>query len=119
MRTPTDPDTQVVFTTLPEFLPTAHRGAYMVLLASGWMWGSIYSASVGWVVIPTSVSRGGGWRSFVVASAIPSILCLVGVVAFMPESPRHGESSMPLTHSHSLSLAHTHTHTGAYLVCLN
>ena len=27
----------VVFTTLPEFLPAAQRGVYMVLLASGWM----------------------------------------------------------------------------------
>ena len=75
----------VVFTMLPEFLPAAQRGTYMVLLASGWMWGSIYSASVGWAVIPAG---GGGWRAFLVASAMPSLACLVGVVAFMPESPR-------------------------------
>ena len=31
---------------------------------------------------------GGGWRWFVVASSIPSLLCLVGVCGFMPESPR-------------------------------
>ena len=47
----------IVFTTLPEFLPVASRGTYMVLLASGWMCGSIYSASVGWAVIPALVGR--------------------------------------------------------------
>ena len=41
----------VVFTALPEFLPVSHRGFHVVLLASGWMFGSVYSAFVGWLVV--------------------------------------------------------------------
>ena len=71
------------FTALPEFLPVHARGKHTVLLASGWMLGSIYSASVGWALIPTH-----GWRTFVAASALPALVCLAGVVTWMPESPR-------------------------------
>ena len=73
----------VVFTALPEFLPVSHRGFHVVLLASGWMFGSIYSAVVGWLVVPNL-----GWRPFLVASAIPSAACIVLVITHMPESPR-------------------------------
>ena len=71
------------FTALPEFLPCHARGKHTVALASGWMVGSIYSASIGWAIIPTK-----GWRTFVFVSAAPAIACLVGVVTWMPESPR-------------------------------
>jgi len=71
------------FTALPEFLPVHARGKHTVLLASGWMLGSIYSASVGWALIPRH-----GWRTFVAASALPALVCLAGVVTWMPESPR-------------------------------
>ena len=71
------------FTALPEFLPVHARGKHTVLLASGWMLGSIYYASVGWALIPTH-----GWRTFVAASALPALVCLAGVVTWMPESPR-------------------------------
>lgn len=82
------------FTALPEFLPCHARGKHTVALASGWMVGSIYSASIGWAIIPTK-----GWRTFVYVSAAPAIACLVGVVTWMPESPRflatrgHGEEA--------------------------
>jgi MFS family permease len=72
-----------VFSVVPEFLPRASRGKHAVVLASGWMFGSVYAASAGWATIPTL-----GWRTFLVASALPSIACLAGVAAFMPESPR-------------------------------
>ena len=71
------------FTALPEFLPCHARGKHTVALASGWMVGSIYSASIGWALIPTR-----GWRTFVFVSAAPALACLLGVVAWMPESPR-------------------------------
>ena len=71
------------FTALPEFLLSHARGKHTVALASGWMLGSIYSASVGWALIPTH-----GWRTFVAASALPAFVCLAGVVTWMPESPR-------------------------------
>ena len=73
----------VVFTALPEFLPVSHRGFHVVLLASGWMFGSVYSALVGWLVVPAL-----GWRAFLVASAVPSAVCLFLVLTRMPESPR-------------------------------
>ena len=71
------------FTALPEFLPCHARGKHTVALASGWMVGSVYSASTGWALIPTQ-----GWRTFVFVSAAPALACLLGVVVWMPESPR-------------------------------
>ena len=71
------------FAALPEFLPVHARGKHTVALASGWMVGSAYSASTGWALIPTQ-----GWRTFVFVSAAPALACLLGVVVWMPESPR-------------------------------
>ena len=59
----------VAFTLLPEFLPASRRGAGVVVLASGWMCGSVYSAVVGWIVIPKS-----GWRAFLAAAAAPALV---------------------------------------------
>ena len=70
----------VVFTAL-RVPPVSHRGFHVVLLASGWMFGSVYSAFVGWLVVPNL-----GWRPFLVASAIPSAACIVLVITHMPES---------------------------------
>ena len=69
----------VAFTLLPEFLPASRRGAGVVVLASGWMCGSVYSAAIGWIVIPKS-----GWRAFLAAAAAPALVA----AARVPESPR-------------------------------
>ena len=73
----------VAFTLLPEFLPASRRGAGVVVLASGWMCGSVYSAVVGWIVIPKS-----GWRAFLAAAAAPALVAAAAAAARVPESPR-------------------------------
>jgi len=73
----------VAFTLLPEFLPASRRGAGVVVLASGWMCGSVYSAAVGWIVIPKS-----GWRAFLAAAAAPALVAAAAAAARVPESPR-------------------------------
>jgi hypothetical protein len=55
----------------------------MVGLAAHWMVGSLYSAVMGWVVIPAA-----GWRTFLVVASLPAWLAAAGVLLLMPESPR-------------------------------
>ena len=59
------------------------RGKFMAAVASCWMFGSIYSASCGWAIIPTA----GGWRAFVAVASLPAWLG-VAAAAWSPESPR-------------------------------
>ena len=73
----------VAFTLLPEFLPASKRGVGVVVLASGWMCGSVYSAAVGWSVIPKR-----GWRAFLAASSAPALVAAAAAAARVPESPR-------------------------------
>ena len=73
----------VAFTLLPEFLPASKRGVGVVVLASGWMCGSVYSAAVGWSVIPKR-----GWRAFLAASSAPALVAAAAATARVPESPR-------------------------------
>ena len=75
----------VVFATLPEFLPTESRGPYVVVLASGWMFGSAYAAALAWAVIP---STNGNWRLYALLSAVPAVACLLSLLPFAPESVR-------------------------------
>jgi len=75
----------VVFATLPEFLPTESRGPYVVVLASGWMFGSAYAAALAWAVIP---STNGNWRLYALLSAVPAVACLLSLIPFAPESVR-------------------------------
>ena len=75
----------VVFATLPEFLPTESRGPYVVVLASGWMFGSAYAAALAWAVIP---STNGNWRLYALLSAVPALACLLSLIPFAPESVR-------------------------------
>lgn len=73
----------VAFTLLPEFLPASNRGVGVVVLASGWMCGSVYSAATGWVVIPKR-----GWRAFLATAAAPALVAATAAAARVPESPR-------------------------------
>eukprot|EP00198_Chlamydomonas_reinhardtii_P010788 XP_001700125.1 predicted protein [Chlamydomonas reinhardtii] len=50
----------VVFALMSEFCPPNTRGKFMAMLASFWMVGSLYSAAMGWLIIPRL-----GWRAFV------------------------------------------------------
>lgn len=56
----------------------------MVGLASFWMVGSIFSAGMGWAIIPASRDA---WRTFLAVASLPAWCAAVGTW-FMPESPR-------------------------------
>ncbi|KAG2490792.1 hypothetical protein HYH03_010714 [Edaphochlamys debaryana] len=74
----------VVFALMSEFCPPSSRGKFMAMLASFWMVGSLYSASMGWLVIPWA-----GWRPFVLVAALPAVVGCVLLAALVPESPRY------------------------------
>lgn len=56
----------------------------MVGLAAHWMVGSIFSAGMGWAIIPTGPSA---WRLFLAVASLPAWAAAVGAW-LMPESPR-------------------------------
>lgn len=56
----------------------------MAMLASFWMVGSLYSASVGWLIIPHA-----GWRAFVVVASLPAWVAAACIWLLVPESPRY------------------------------
>jgi hypothetical protein len=56
----------------------------MIALAAHWMVGSIYSAGVGWAVIPAA-----GWRPFLLLASLPAWVAAAGTAFLLPESPRH------------------------------
>jgi MFS family permease len=60
------------------------RGKFMVGLAAFWMVGSLFTAGVGWAMIPTV-----GWRAFLVVAALPAFAAAAGCLLLLPESPRH------------------------------
>ena len=74
----------VVFSYLIEMAPADARGRYQVGLAAHWMVGSVASAALGWLLIPTR-----GWRVFLAAASAPAWAAAAALVALLPESPRH------------------------------
>ena len=57
----------------------------MGAVASFWMVGSLFSASLGWALIPHI-----GWRPFVLVASLPAWSVVALVLAVLPESPRWG-----------------------------
>ncbi|KAE8699321.1 Organic cation/carnitine transporter 7 [Hibiscus syriacus] len=68
---------------LLEFIPPPNRGTWMVVFQAFWTVGTVFEASIAWIVMPRF-----GWRWLLGFSSIPSF----GLLAFYfitPESPRH------------------------------
>jgi putative MFS transporter len=76
----------VVSSLLSEFIPSKHRGRFIVLLESFWAYGWLIAAVVAFLVIPAH-----GWRVAFVIGAIPAFYVWV-VRRQLPESPRWYES---------------------------
>ncbi|GAX81918.1 hypothetical protein CEUSTIGMA_g9346.t1 [Chlamydomonas eustigma] len=74
----------IVFSTMSEFCNATSRGKFMALVASFWMVGSLYSASMGWIMI-TRV----GWRPYVLVASLPAWAAALLTLFFMPETPRY------------------------------
>ncbi|KAK8283501.1 hypothetical protein V6Z11_D08G094400 [Gossypium hirsutum] len=66
-----------------EFIPASNRGMWMVVFSTFWTFGSIFEATLAWIVMPRL-----NWRWVLAFSAVPSfaLLILYGVA---PESPRY------------------------------
>ncbi|KAL6560094.1 hypothetical protein OROHE_006332 [Orobanche hederae] len=65
-----------------EFVPTANRGAWMIVFSSFWTVGTIFEAALAWVIMPRF-----GWRWFIALSSGPSFIVLL-LYVLTPESPR-------------------------------
>jgi len=66
-----------------EFLPTPHRGRWLVLFELSWTVGTVSETLLAWLVIPLA-----GWRLFVLLSNVPMAL-LALLCYWVPESPRY------------------------------
>lgn len=66
-----------------EFIPTPKRGMWMVIFANFWTVGTLFEASLAWIVMPRL-----GWRWLVGLSSIPCFIALA-LYGPTPESPRY------------------------------
>lgn len=74
-----------VVTLSAEISPPSNRGRFMTLVASCYTLGFLYTSF--WALIIFQ-SGSGSWRLFMFMNALPTIIALCLVVAFVPESPR-------------------------------
>lgn len=66
-----------------EFVPTPHRGAWLLVLTGCWTFGQILEAFFSWIIMPRL-----GWRWLLSLSCVPSFLVLL-LYGLAPESPRY------------------------------
>lgn len=73
----------VVSSLLSEFIPSKHRGKFLVLLESFWAYGSLIAAVIAYLVIPNW-----GWRVALLIGALPAFYIWI-IRRKLPESPRY------------------------------
>ncbi|KAG9140842.1 hypothetical protein Leryth_010391 [Lithospermum erythrorhizon] len=66
-----------------EFAPVSSRGAWTVSISIFWTTGTIFEASLAWIIMPRL-----GWRWLIALSCLPSLFVLL-FAGLTPESPRY------------------------------
>lgn len=72
----------VAFSLFIEFIPTASRGRYAILLQGFWTIGALLEAGIAWAFLPRL-----GWRYLLGISTFPLVILLL-FYPFLSESPR-------------------------------
>jgi MFS family permease len=77
-----------MFTLCTEHAPRHRRGFYVTIVASFWMIGAIFTATLAWAMLgnPENASS---WRLFAAIVALPAILCLFLIQLYVPESAQY------------------------------
>lgn len=73
----------IPFDLLAEFLPSSHRGQFLIYIEYFWTFGSLFVSGLAWA----SLSRY-GWRFLTIMTAIPVTATSLFSVWCLPESPR-------------------------------
>ena len=73
----------VPFDLLAEFLPTSHRGQFLIYIEYFWTIGSMFVAGLAWATLSQQ-----GWRFLAYMTAIPVLFASVASYFYLPESPR-------------------------------
>lgn len=69
-----------------EIVPVKYRGRYIVLLQLIYIFGILYLTGCCFIFLDSFSS--GDWRNLLRVNSIPALLCLVGSLFFLRESPR-------------------------------
>ena len=73
----------VPFDLLAEFLPSSHRGLFLIYVEYFWTFGSLFVAGAAWLLLADY-----GWRVLTFVTVIPVTLSSIFSFALLPESPR-------------------------------
>lgn len=73
----------IPFDLLAEFLPSAHRGRFLIYIEYFWTIGSLFVAGVAWMILSSW-----GWRALTFITAVPVTLNSFFSFIYLPESPK-------------------------------
>jgi len=73
----------IPFDLLAEFLPSTHRGRFLMFIDFFWTLGSLYVTAMAWLFLESF-----GWRFLAYCVSFPVLVVSVAAVFLLPESPR-------------------------------